>query len=132
MLWGNQDVSIEEHISTVGDITENKAVPIKSCYIVNSDIVDAKKLAEMASLPDEKEIFSKLHRSYSVPKTGEYIVATIEDSSGKIEVIFPSLQISESEFKEFKYFVVYEYTTDKGREFYLLNATRSLKGQAFK
>jgi hypothetical protein len=126
ILWGNQDVSIEEHISTANDITENKAVPIKSCYIVNGDIVDTKKLAEMASLPDEKEIFSKLHCSYLVPKTGEYNVATIEDSSGKIEVIFPSLQISESEFKEFKYFLVYEYTTDKGRAFYLLATTRSL------
>jgi hypothetical protein len=125
-LWGNQDVSIEEHISTAGNITENKAVPIKSCYIVNGDIVDAKKLTEMASLPDEKEMFSKLHRSYSIPKNGEYNVATIEDSSGKIEVIFPSLQISESEFKEVKYFLVYEYTIDKGRAFYLLGVTRSL------
>lgn len=126
MLWGNQDVSIEEHISTADDITENKAVPIKSCYIVKGDIVDIKKLAEMASLPDEKEILSKLHRSYSMPKTGEYNVATIEDSSGKIGVIIPASPISESELKEFKYFVVYEYTTDKGRAFYLLNATRSL------
>lgn len=132
MLWGNQDVSIEEHISTADDITENKAVPIKSCYIVNGDIVDTKKLAEIASLPDEKEIFSKLHRSYSVSRTSEYNVATIEDSSGKIGVIIPASQISESEFKEFKYFVVYEYTTDKGRSFYLLGMTRSLNGPTFK
>lgn len=125
-LWGNFDVSIEEHISTAGNIIENKAVPIKSCYIVNGDIVDTKKLAEMANLPDEKEIFSKLHRSYLIPKNGEYNVATIEDSSGKIEVIFPSLQISESEFKEVKYFLVYEYAIDKGRAFYLLGVTRSL------
>lgn len=128
MLWGNQDVSIEEHISTANDITESKAVPIKSCYIVNGDIIDTKKLAEMASLPDENEIFSKLHRSYLVSKTGEYSVATIEDSSGKIGVIIPAAQISESEFKELKYFVLYEYTTDKGRSFYLLAMTRSLNG----
>lgn len=128
MLWGNQDVSIEEHISTADDITENKAVPIKSCYIVKGDIVDAKKLTEMASLPDEKEMFSKLHRSYSIPKTGKYNVATIEDSSRKIGVIIPASQISESEFKEFKYFLVYEYTTDKGRLFYLLAMIRSLNG----
>jgi uncharacterized protein YneF (UPF0154 family) len=133
MLWGNagEDVLIEEHITTVGDITENKAVPIKSCYIVNGDIVDAKKLTEMASLPDEKEMFSKLHRSYSIPKNGEYNVATIEDSSGKIEAIIPALQISESEFKELKYFLVYEYTTDKGRAFCLLAATRSLNVPTF-
>ncbi|MTK14127.1 MAG: hypothetical protein F8N39_19305 [Clostridiaceae bacterium] len=132
MLWGNQDVSIEEHISTTGDITGNKAVPIKSCYIVNGGIVGTKKLTELANLPDEKEIFSKLHYSYLIPKTGEYNVATIEDSTGKIEVIMPSLQISESEFKEFKYFLVYEYTTDKGRAFYLLAATRSLNSPTFK
>ena len=130
-LWGNQAVSIEEHISKVGDITENKAVSIKSCYIVNGNIVNTKKLAEMANLPDEKEILSKTQGSYSIPKTGEYSVATIEDSSGKIEVIFPSLQISESEFKELKYFLVYEYTTDKGRLFYLLGTTRTLKKPTF-
>lgn len=64
MLWGNQNVSMEEHISTTGDITVNKAVPIKSCYIVNGDIVGIKKLTEITNLPDEKEIFSKLHYSY--------------------------------------------------------------------
>ena len=130
-LWGNQEVSIEQHISKVGDITENKAVPIKSCYIVNGDIVDTKKLGEIANLPDEKEILSKTQGSYSIPKTGEYSVATIEDSSGKIEVIFPSLQISESEFKELKYFLIYEYTTDKGRLFYLLGTTRTLNNPTF-
>lgn len=98
---------------------------------MNGDIVGTKKLADVASLPDEKEILSKLHRSYLVPETGEYNVATIEDSSGKIEVIFQSLQISESEFKEVKYFLVYEYTTHKGRAFYLLESARSLNGPTF-
>ena len=99
---------------------------------MNGDIVDTKKLTETTSLPDEKEIFSKLRRSYSVPKTGEYNVVTIEDSSGKIEVIIPASQISESEFKELKYFVVYEYTTDKGRAFFYFTTTRSLSGPTFK
>ncbi len=129
MLWGNQDVSIEEHISTVDDIIKNKAVSIKSCFILNGDIFDIKKFDKMTNLPDEKELFSKLHRSHLVPEAneyGEYNVATIEDSSGKLEVIIPPFQIPESDFKEFKYFAIYEYNTDKGRTFYLLDMTRSL------
>lgn len=132
MLWGNQDVSVEEHISIANDITKKKAVPIKSCYIVNGDIVDTKKVTKMATLPDEKQMFSKLLRTFRVPKTGEYKLATIEDSSGKIEVIMPASPVSESEFKEYKYFVVYEYTTNKVRSFYLLSGTGSLNGPTFK
>lgn len=132
MLWGNQDVSIKDNISTAKNITGNKAVPIKSCYIVNGSIVDIKKLPETTSLPDEMEMFSKLRRSYSIPKTGEYNVATIEDSSGKIEVTFPAFLMNESESKEFKYFVVYEYNTGNGRAFCLLDVIRALNGPTFK
>jgi hypothetical protein len=59
-------------------------------------------------------------------------VVTIEDSSGKIEAIIPTSQVSEREVKELKYFVVYEYTTDKGTAFLLLNMIRSLNGPTFK
>lgn len=54
MLWENQDALIKEHLSTIGDIIDNKAVAIKSSYIINGNIVDSKKLTDTASLPDEK------------------------------------------------------------------------------
>ena len=127
ILWENKDASIKEHLSTVGDIIENKAVAIKSSYIINGNIVDSKKLTDKATLPDEKEILSKLYLSYSISETAEYNVLTIEDTTGKIEVIIPASQISESEYKELKYFLVYEYATDQGRSFILLAMTRTLE-----
>jgi len=53
-------------------------------------------------------------------------VLTIEDTSGKIEVIIPASQISEREYKG-PYFLVYEYPTDQGRSFILLAMTRTLE-----
>ena len=127
MLWENQEASIKEHISTIGDIVNNKATAIKSSYIINGNIVDSKKLTNKKTLPDEKEILSTLHRSYSIPEAAEYNVLTIEDTTGKIEVIIPSSQISESEYQELKYFLVYEYQTAQGRSFMLLAMTRALE-----
>lgn len=127
MLWENQDASIEEHLSTVGDIIDNKALAIKSSYIINGTIVDNKKLTDMASLPDEKEILSTLHQSYSISEAAEYKVLTIEDTSGKIEVIIPASQINESEYKELKYFLVHEYPTAQGKSYILLAMTRTLE-----
>jgi len=127
MLWENQDASIKEHISNIGDIIDGKAVAIKSSYIVNGKIIDSKKLTTIAILPDEKEILSKLKRSYTISETAEYEVLTIEDTSGKIEAIIPTSQISESEFNELKYFLVYEYPTAQGKSFILLAMTRTLE-----
>ena len=127
MLWENKETSIKEHISTIGDILENKAVAIKSSYIINGTIVESRKLTDKAILPDAKEILSKLHRSYSISETAKYNVLTIEDTTGKIEVIIPASQISESEYKELKYFLVYEYSTAQGRSFMLLAMTRTLE-----
>lgn len=130
MLWENQDASIKENLTTVGDIIENKAVAIKSSYIINGNIVDSRKLTDKSTLPDEKEILSKLHLSYSISERAEYNVLTIEDTSGKIEVIIPASQISESEYNELKYFLVYEYPTAQGRSFIALAMTRTLEGPA--
>lgn len=69
-----------------------------------------------------------MHRSYTISEAAEYNVLTIKDTTGKFEVIIPASQISESEYKELKYFLVYEYPTEQGRSFILLAMTRTLEG----
>ncbi len=133
MLWGYQNVSLKEHISACGDITSNKATPIKSCYILNGDIVDVKKLVNKTSLPNEKELFSTLNRKFLVPENAEYYEATIKDTSGEIKVILPtSLIVSESELDHYKYFVLFEYNTDSVKSYYVIRDMRSLDEELLK
>lgn len=133
MLWGYQEASLKEHISAVGDIASNKATPIKSCYIVNGDIADAKNLVNKTSLPNEKEMLSKLNRKIPVPENREYYEATVKDASGEIKVTLPTpLILGESELEHYKYFVLFEYNANNTKSYYVIGAMRSLNEQLLK